>query len=369
MTFLLPLYFFTGCAANRLMYPVSPSIGEFFTTKTADDWQLAVYHYPPQGAANDKPPVVLCHGLNQNYLSWDLSPQYSLARTLTQAGYDVWSVSLRGSGKSTKPGWAQFLELNQPQLVFSNWRYYDYRKFDWNFDDYIQKDMPTLIRFVKEKTGKEELSWIGHSLGGMVLYAYLGLVEDPSIKNAVLISTPGKIPQPPPAQIKMIEKQDRLMRMLLLINTKNISVFSAPFSAKVNVPFHYLWYNKENMSEDIQKRFQTHLVENSSLGVFRQMQLMIRCGEFYSADQKINYTANLIKLKVNLLCVAGKLDNLAPPASVLAIYNAAQSTDKTYRLFGVANGYSADYGHNDILLGKHAPQEVYPYILAWLDRH
>lgn len=354
---------------NPVIYPVSPSYEEVFTTKTKDGWSLALHHYSPQGEAKEKPPVILCHGLNQNYLNWDLNSNWSFARYLADRGYDVWSVSLRGSGKSTKPGWSHFLELNQLRPELFNARQYDYLKFNWNMDDYILKDVPALIQFVKESTGKPQITWIGHSMGGMALYGYLGLRDDPSVKNAVLIGVPGKFEHPPSELFKLVVDQEPLLRMSLLINTKNISAFSAPFEGQFEGPVQILSYNKENMTKGVLARFNAHVIENTSPGVISQVMLMVQKGDFYSADGKINYSENLHNLKANLLCVAGKLDNLATPGSVLSIYREAQSVDKTYRLFGVANGYSADYGHNDLLLGKKAPEEVYPYILAWLNAH
>jgi len=369
LLFLVLFFLSTGCAANRLIYPAHPTPQEVHFIETQDEWSLAVYHYPAVPPAKDKPPVILCHGLNQNYLTWDLTPQCSLARTLAQNGYDVWSLSLRGAGKSTKPGWVQFLELSQPQLSVLQAPQYDYRKFDWNFDDIINEDVPAVIQFVQEKTKKKELTWIGHSLGGMVLYAYLGKGNTPAIKNAIFISTPAKVPHPPSALVSLIETQPKLMHLNMLLNTKNVSVFTAPFSPQWNHPLQHLWYNPENMTNEIQTRFHAQVVENTTPGVVAQLQLMVRQSEFYSADGKLNYTSTIPKLKAHLLCVAGKADNLASPAAVLPLYLAAQSPDKTYRLFGIANGYQVDYGHNDLLLGKHAPNEVYPYILNWLNQH
>jgi esterase/lipase len=157
--------------------------------------------------------------------------------------------------------------------------------------------------------------------------------------------------------------------MSLLINAKNLTTMSAPISDKLNGPLQILSYNAANMSREILTRFNAHVIENTSTGVVSQMKLIVKNGYFCSADETTHYSANIGKIRANLLCLAGKLDNMAPPSSVLSIYHRSQSPDKMYRLFGLANGYSADYGHNDLLLGKKAPDEVYPYILAWLNQH
>lgn len=369
--FFMMTVLFAGCAANPLIYSVSPQFEKVFMTESEDGWTLAVHHYPPEGIPKNKPPVILCHGLNQNYLFWDLTPKWSFAQYLSQAGFDVWSVSLRGSGKSTKPGWAQFLELNQLRSDLLDVNQYDYRKFNWNLDDFIRKDVPILIRFVQEQSGRKKLTWIGHSMGGMILYGYLGIEHDhdPGIVNAVLIGAPGEIAHPASELFQVIVTREALLRMALLLNTKNVSVFNAPFAHRLHGPLQILNYNEENMSKDVLARFNAHVVENSSPGVITQLKKVVEAGDFVSVDGKTNYSQNIPNLHVNLLCIAGKLDNMALPGSVLKIYHEARSSDKTYRLFGVANGYSVDYGHNDLILGKKAPEEVYPYILSWLDRH
>jgi len=45
------------------------------------------------------------------------------------------------------------------------------------------------------------------------------------------------------------------------------------------------------------------------------------------------------------------------------------STDKTYWVAGHASGLGHEYSHVDLVLGRHAPDEVYPVVDAWLDDH
>jgi len=42
------------------------------------------------------------------------------------------------------------------------------------------------------------------------------------------------------------------------------------------------------------------------------------------------------------------------------------STDVAFREFSRRAGYSADYSHLDLNLGKNAKEEVYPVIYEWL---
>lgn len=121
------------------------------TTRTADGATLCFKHYHnPLGT-----PVILQHGLAQNLYAWDLPVEgQSLAVYLAERGYDVWVPSLRGSGKG------YYRSGDGEEL------------WDWSVDDYIIFDVPAILHKVRESTGKKPF-WVGHSMGGMIIYGYL----------------------------------------------------------------------------------------------------------------------------------------------------------------------------------------------------
>jgi hypothetical protein len=36
---------------------------------------------------------------------------------------------------------------------------------------------------------------------------------------------------------------------------------------------------------------------------------------------------------------------------------------------GISHGFSADYGHGDLVLGRRAPEELFPLVADFLIRH
>jgi poly(3-hydroxyalkanoate) synthetase len=56
--------------------------------------------------------------------------------------------------------------------------------------------------------------------------------------------------------------------------------------------------------------------------------------------------------------IAGTHDMLAPPESVRPMYERSPSHDKTYREFPL--------GHIDLVMGRDAPQTVWPLVTQWL---
>ena len=89
------------------------------------------------------------------FASCDLDADHSIARLLARRGFDVWIPSLRGTGDSE----------HRTQVGTSP------EGFD--FDAYALRDLPAIIGYVREKTNGREVRYIGHSMGGMILYAYL----------------------------------------------------------------------------------------------------------------------------------------------------------------------------------------------------
>ena len=60
---------------------------------------------------------------------------------------------------------------------------------------------------------------------------------------------------------------------------------------------------------------------------------------------------------------------MATVGAVKYSHREVSSPQKQFRLFGRINGDRANYGHDDIIIGRHARQEVFPEILKWLNNH
>ncbi|MCZ6701052.1 MAG: hypothetical protein O7B80_05325, partial [bacterium] len=164
-----------------------------------------------------------------------------------------------------------------------------------------------------------------------------------------------------------ILKQSWLLKLsALAVNATLPAKLASPLGGAVQTPLDALFYNRDNMDRATISRLFFIGVEDISPAVLDQFNQMIRTGEFKRADGSYNYTRNLGKVTVPVLLLSGQVDNLAPPEVVRYAYDQVASTDKTYRMFGRVNGYRANYGHNDLVLGIHARDEVFPLIADWL---
>src|SRR5262249_42979938 len=62
-------------------------------------------------------------------------------------------------------------------------------------------------------------------------------------------------------------------------------------------------------------------------------------------------------------------DGLTPARDLEHVYRRIASTDKKFCVIGKAHGCAHDYSHADLILGLHAPDDVYPVVVDWLDAH
>lgn len=352
------------------LYAKSPK--QYFT-KTSDGWTLSLYRYKPATIEAEKNPVILCHGFNYNNYLWDLDEKHSLARYLKEKGYDVWAINLRGSGDSSKPTLSNLRSLIKFQvgkILKTIFRApMNINKFSWSIDDHIERDLPAIIDLVRSETGRKKITWIGHSMGGMAMYAYLETMGPEKIERLVTISTTAKVPQPPNKFLARIAKQRPITKASLLINTTVASQVRNITLGTVKLPWEELFYNAENMDRLTTIRMFRKAIDDTSPGVISQFSDAVRDGDLKSFDKKFNYTKNLRRVDIPVLLIAGAADKMATPKAVEHAYREISSRDKEFRVFSKANGYSADYGHCDLILGKRSEEEVYPFIYNWLESH
>jgi len=240
-------------------------------------------------------------------------------------------------------------------------------EFDWNLDDYVLKDLPAIIDTVKSHTGHSRVIWIGHSMGGMVMYCYLERARRNDVAAFVAVASPVAMSQPANDHYRRaLEHRDLILLGRALFN---VQLPGSVGSWTGKLPDEAFRCNPRNMDVDVNKAVYRYALEDVSSALLLQLEALARTGHLKSADAKFDYTAELGRVRTPILCISGKIDNVCEPANVRFAYEHVGSTDKTYREIGLANGFSADYGHLDLVLGRNAPRDVYPLIRDWIAHH
>ncbi len=361
----------TGCQPSASSYTTN-----YFYTRTADGYNLALRRYRPAKLNPAYEPVLLCHGLSYNLLFWDLREEVSLPRYLAANGYDVWSVSLRGASPSSQPlnsSLRKIIHFNiDPQKLRKvEDRLADVRLLDWTVDDHIEYDVPAVINFILEKTNQERLHWVGHSMGGMIMMAFLEQAEPErvkQVKSVVGVSVPMVVFHPLSEPLQFLVDAQPAIGIGSRIVGSSITATWGVIFADFGQPTGKLFYNSDNINSDVLRELYRVAEEEISPGQLDQLIHMIRTERFTSKDGTVDYTQDLVKINTPVYLLVGTVDNLATVGAVRYAFRQVNSPVKQFGLFGRVNSQKRDYGHNDIILGKNARREVYPAILNWLDR-
>ncbi len=345
LALVLSLVLLPGCFVSRFYATDWPKPFETHQVHTSDGWTLDLKHVAPLGGPHRARPVILMHGIDTNGRNMDLDEKHSLALYLARRGFDVWVPSLRGVGQSEKR------PLTGPAG-------------QEDFDDYVDGDLPAIISYVRAHTGGGEVDWVGHSMGGMVLYAYLAKGGG-GIARAVTLGSP--------VRLAWTGKLDQLVRAFAFLAPyaswapiEATTHLTLPLQDTFDGPIERLLISPENTTPQTWRRLLAVGMDDLPGGLVAQFAGWVERDSFDSRDHRLDYLAGLRHVHVPMLVVAGKIDGIAPPWAVRPAYEALGSKEKRWLVLGEANGQSADYNHMDMLLGERAATDLWGRIAAFL---
>lgn len=314
-----------------------------YFARTSDGCRLALHRYRP-AEQRFAEPVVLCHGLGANRCNFDLLDDRSLARSLAELGFDVWSLELRGHGLSDSP---------RP-----------FGRFD--FDDHLDRDAPAALATIRRVTGQQRVFWVGHSLGGMLGYALAGETGDEALAGLVAVGAPVWLDRSPGG--RRLRLLTRLLGPGRTVRLRWVSRLLAPLAGRGPAFMAQPFMLPGAIEPRVVRRSLVNLAENASRAVVDQMLGWLRQRTFTSSDGARDYLERLARVRIPVLLLAAERDQLAAPQSVAPAYERLRSRDKQLRVFGTDAGDDFDFGHGDLLLGQLAPKVVYVEIMDWLEQ-
>lgn len=325
-----------------------------YWVRTRDGWRLAVHRYVPKPSQH-RTPVVLCHGMSSNRWDMDGPGSLSLARYLHAAGYDVWLPELRGAGRSMRP---------------SLW---NGKHYDWTFEDYVYHDAPAVLRLVLRETHAAKVHWVGHSMGGMIAYALLMTPVHTKIASAVTLGSPTMsrvgypfldLGVPYRAVLRYLPERVPLGTMARLVAPLAGVLFHL-FERQI----HELGWHRGNANVPLMRALMLTAVDDLPASLLREFARWYELRAMTNRYELFDFTDHLERITTPILILAGSHDRLTPVKDLRFVYDQVSSRDKEFHVVGRATGAKNDYSHADLILGLHAPEDVYPLIRRWLDRH
>lgn len=356
--------FWTADRLLQSLYGTDEVAGDLHKTTTKDNVEIGLWrHEPADGRSGE--PVLIAHGLGVNHFHMDLDEQFSVARYLSEQGYDCWCIELRGRGASEVPA--------EP----------------WSFDDYVKKDVPAAIDFVLGETGHSRLHWVGHSMGGMMYYATAGAVRyQDKIASAVSLGGPfhGK---------RRSENTTGGLRRFLAApdwsGDNRIFVPILNFFKRMRIPWTvaarwgavasrqlrkilpralvHLFFNPDNISDSVIRKAGVRAVDKVEARVLSQFVEWGINRRWTDENREVDYRESISEIRVPTLLVAGRADKMCPVHNQRSGFEQLGCSRKELIVAGKENGFSADYSHVDLIYGRNARDEIFPLIADWLKNH
>ncbi|CAN0916212.1 hypothetical protein LINGRAHAP2_LOCUS29593 [Linum grandiflorum] len=250
-------------------------------------------------------------------------------------------------------------------------------KYDWDFDHYLEEDVPTAMQYIaaqcKPKDGK--LLAIGHSMGGILLYARLSrcVLEGGDSGFAAIVTLA--------SSIDYTSSNSRLKLLLPLADPAqalNVPVIplgallAAAYPLSSRPPYVLSWLNHFISAQDMMR---PELLEKLVLNNFctipakllLQLTTAFREGGLRDRSGKILYKDNLSNCEIPVLALAGDEDIICPPEAVEETVKILPKHLVTYKIFGEPGG--PHYAHYDLVGGHMAAEQVYPAIVDFLSQH
>nr|XP_048712415.1 lysosomal acid lipase/cholesteryl ester hydrolase-like isoform X3 [Caretta caretta] len=296
---------------------------EEYDVVTVDGYILRVNRIPQGRVRADntgpKPVVFLQHGLLTDGSTWITNlPNNSLGFILADAGYDVWIGNSRGNTWSRR-----HITLSVHQKKF--WAF--------SFDELAKYDLPAVINFIVQKTGQEQLYYVGHSQGTTI--AFIAFSTMPLLAQRI------KMYFALAPVVTMKYAKSPLTKLALLPN----SIIKLIFGNKDFLPHTYF-------GEVVAVEFCRHMSLSEICGNI----LFVLCG---FNEKNLNMDTpplyNVKRMKVPTAMWSGGNDWLADPKDVALLL--PQVTNLVY------HKTIHDWNHLDFIWGLDAPQHMYNEIL------
>uniref|UniRef100_A0A6V7QV01 AB hydrolase-1 domain-containing protein n=1 Tax=Ananas comosus var. bracteatus TaxID=296719 RepID=A0A6V7QV01_ANACO len=249
--------------------------------------------------------------------------------------------------------------------------------YDWDFDNYLEEDIPAAMDYIslqsKPKDGK--LLAIGHSMGGILLYAMLSkcCFEGVNPRLAAIVTLASSVDYTTSnSSLKLLLPLADPAQALNVPVVPLGALLAAAHPLSSRPPFVLSWLNPQISAQDMMHpELFSKLVLNNfctvPAKVLLQLTTAFREGGLCNRTATFYYKNHLQNCSVPVLALAGDQDLICPPEAVYETVKLLPQQMVTYKVFGKPDG--PHYAHYDLVGGRLAVNEVYPCIIGFLSQH
>jgi len=325
------------------LFPEKLNTNEVFIVTTGDLWKIRMCRYR-KGRTGGQP-VLLVHGANANQYNFTVPDGASLVDYLVERGYDCWTVDLRGCRSSVAP--------------------FERTRNDVTTDDFLNDDIPTALRFIQQETGYARVHYVGHSMGGMLLYAYTQKYGGDAIASGVTLAAPLGF------EGLSARRSSLLIKLACLYPPLSGAVIRGlvPFFSALRLSTRLFPTNMRNVARTINSSHFFRMLEDPLPGVLKDFSRWVHFPGWRMDQGNLNVLDGLKDLDFPLFALYAPLDPLIPLAKATEFFDALPSADKRMLVCSKEKGFKNDYNHCDIAFAHDGAREVYGPIARWLETH
>ncbi|KAK4350073.1 hypothetical protein RND71_029386 [Anisodus tanguticus] len=391
------------CTADELHYVPLPN----------NEWKLALWRYLPSPQRRRRNhPLLLLSGVGTNAIGYDLAPGSSFARYMSGQGFDTWILEVRGAGLSAKNSLEELkeplqglLDTAQVSPITSQLKEFGHRlgnivdetqqpitqftglqnrfsitledfwkqlhligKYNWDFDHYLEEDVPTAMDYIRNQSRPKDgkLLAIGHSMGGILLYAMLS--QDGyrgKCTELASVITLG-------SSLDYTTSRSSLKTLIPLVDpAKAVNLPVVPLGALLAAiyplasypPYLLSWLNPQISAQNMMhpEMFERLVLKNLCTipaKLLSQLSTAFEKGGLRNRSGTFFYKDHLHKSNVPVLALAGDRDLICPPEAVYETAKLIPENLLTYKVFGEPRG--PNYAHYDLVGGRMHPLHPVP---------
>ncbi|XP_075507074.1 uncharacterized protein LOC142543602 [Primulina tabacum] len=250
-------------------------------------------------------------------------------------------------------------------------------KYDWDFDHYLEEDIPSAMEYIRSQSKPEDgrILTIGHSMGGILLYALLSRYSsrgrDPGVAAVVTLGSSLDYTSSKSSLKLLLPLADPAQALNVPIVPLG-ALLSAAYPLSSQPPYVLSWLNdlisaQDMMHPDLLKKLVLNNFCTIPGKVLLQLATALREGGLRDRSGKFFYKDHLHESNVPVLALAGDHDLICPPEAVHETVKLIPEHLVTYKVFGEPGG--PHYAHYDLVGGRLAAEQLYPCIIEFLTRH
>lgn len=321
-----------------------PSNHETLTARTPDGISLAIHHVPP-ASGSSRGAVILQHGLGANARTLNFRDR-SLAQYLAAQGFDCYVPELRGAGASARV----------PQ--------------GYGIDDYVERDIPTIIEAVQRASGQPRLKWVGHSMGGILLMMLA--IEQPELPIERFVAVGSALDYRPGKSVHRKTQAARplagnWLKTLPFGSLTRLNGLVAGYGP--SLPAEQMNFWRSNIEPDVMRRMLAVGFTPIPMRLLDDLATTFDDVGMSRKDGSILYLPRAHELTIPTLLIGGSRDVQATPEAIVDTARLLRNARELEVLhFGKPHGHEDDYGHVDLIVGRNAEREVWPAISEYLGR-